>query len=152
MVQYGGAGYHLIRVYSEDPTKVVVFAKLVISFAIFYLLGMTFPKLAMLCMFLRIFVSPVQRGITYILMFVLCATAVADIIANYLQCIPLSHLWDPTGDGYCFNQNAYWRWGTFPNIVTDVFMIFLPIPTVLKIQLSWKDKIGVLLTFLVGGV
>ena len=150
MVHYGGAGYHIIRVATEDPTKLVVFAKLVISFAIFYLLGMTFPKLAMLCMFLRIFVAPWQRTACYILMFILCATAVGDIIANYLQCIPLSHLWGES-PGTCFDQNAYWRWGTFPNIVTDVFMIVLPIPTVFKIQLSWKDKIGVLLTFLTAG-
>jgi len=84
---------------------------------------------------------------------VLIASAVCNIIANILQCIPLSAAWDLNDHGkHCFDQNAYWRWGSFPNILTDVVMLGLPIPAISKLRLSWKDKIGLLLTFLAGGM
>jgi hypothetical protein len=153
MIPYAGAGRHVAYLMMTDPNKVAIFVQLTLPWATFYLLGVTFPKLAMLFMYLRIFVDQYQRRACYIIMVILVATAVGDIVANFLQCIPLNYLWDKTvPGGHCFDQNAFWRWATFPNIVTDVFMIVLPIPAVYKIQLSWKDKIGVLLTFLTGGM
>ena len=130
----------------------MTFAKLEVTFAVVYLLSVTCPKLAMLSLFLRIFVEKWHRVACYILMGILCATAISTIVANLTQCIPLAFLWDPTIKGHCFNQNAYWAWGSLPNIITDVMMIVLPIPAIWKIQLSWKDKIGVMLTFMTGGM
>ena len=151
--QYAGGGRHIIAVVLEDPAAIARFGKGTLGFATSYLVGMTLPKISMLCTFLRIFVEKWQRNACYVLIFILLGTLLGDIVANFVQCVPLPYLWDKTIEGgYCFNQNGYWRWGTFPNIITDICLLLLPIPTVWKIQLSFKDKIGVLVTFLLGGM
>jgi hypothetical protein len=118
-----------------------------------YILSITFPKLTMICLFLKIFVEKWQR-IAYITVgLILIGTAIGDFVANVLQCIPLKTLWEPnTPGGSCFDQNAYWRWGSFPNIITDILLIVLPLPAMWKLQMSWKDKLGVTLTLATGGM
>ena len=137
----------------KDPIEPISYTKIVIAYSTFYGIAMTLPKISVLCMFLQIFVESWQRKACYVLIGILATTSIADVIANWNLCTPLSFLWDKTiSSGHCIDVSAYWRWGTFPNIVTDVLMILLPIPAIIKIQLKWKDKIGVLLTFLIGSV
>lgn len=152
LVTKGGGGRHIEVVIEEAPEKLVTLAKLEIAFACCYLMSTTFPKLAMLCLFLRIFVAQWSRYACFTLITILSATLFANLVAAVLQCMPLSYAWNPSGHplGHCFNQNAYWRWGQFPNIITDVFMIALPFPILAKLQTSWKDKIGIMLTFAAG--
>ena len=153
LVYYGGVGTHFAVIALKDPSELISYTKIVIAYSTFYGIAMTLPKISVLCMFLQIFVESWQRKACYVLIGILAATSVADVIANWNLCTPLSFLWDKTiPGGHCIDVSAYWRWGTFPNIVTDVLMILLPIPAIIKIQLKWKDKIGILLTFLIGGV
>lgn len=151
--KHGGAGHHLIYVVMNEPQKLPIFAKLELGSTTMYFLSITFAKLSMLCLFLRIFVRKWERIAYYTLMAVVISTAVAGIMANFLQCIPLHYVWDgPQNGEHCFNQNVYWRWSPFPNILTDAAMIVLPIPSLYKLHLSWRNKAGILFTFLLGGV
>lgn len=123
-----------------------------ITFTILYILSITLPKLTMLSLFLRIFVNRQQRRASYIIAIILLATALANIIANVTQCVPLDYLWDKHGDGTCFNQNSYWRWASLPNILTDILMLGLPVPVILGTQMGWRDKAGVGVTFFAGSL
>lgn len=153
-VKYGGVGYHFEAMLASPHTKLGPFKKLTFVFAIIYIPSVMFPKLAMLCFFLRIFVQPWQRRACYILMGVLVATAVATFIANLIQCVPLEFAWDvkEISGAHCFNQQLFWSLISLPNIITDIVILALPVPVIYKIQLSWKDKIGLILTFATGSM
>ena len=151
-VKYVYAGYHLSYVVNSHPAKLAIFLKMEITFATLYFLSITLPKLTMLSLFLRIFVVKWQRIASYTIGAILLATALANIIANVTQCVPLEYLWNKEVAGKCFDQNAYWRWASLPNILTDVVMLGLPVPAIWGAQMGWKDKLGVGLTFFAGSL
>ncbi len=84
----------------------------------------------------------------------LVATAVATFIANLTQCVPLEFAWDviEVAGPRCFNQKLFWSLISLPNIITDLVMLALPVPIIFKIQLSLKDKVGLMLTFATGSM
>lgn len=151
-IKYVYAGHHLPYVLTLHATALPTFLKMEITFAILYILSITLPKLTMLSLFLCIFVIKWQRRASYLIAAILLATALANIIANVTQCIPLEHLWDKQKKGKCFDQNAYWRWASLPNILTDVAMLALPVPMIMGTMMGWRDKAGVGITFLAGSL
>ena len=154
LVKYGGVGYHFAAILNRPHTKLGPFKKLIFVFANIYIPSVTFPKLAMLCFFLRIFVQRWQRRACYILMGVLVATALATFTTNLVQCVPLEFAWnvERVAGAHCLNQQLFWSLISLPNIITDLVMLALPVPVICKIQLSWKDKVGLLLTFATGSM
>jgi hypothetical protein len=154
MVYYGGIGYHVVWLAENHPLALVTFAKLQVSFTILYSASVTFPKLAILGLYQRIFTEKPYRIIAYILMGIVTTAFIVLIICTVAQCIPLGYLWNKKGHpgGHCFNTSAFWRYGSVPNIVTDVVMLFLPLPCIWKLQLSRRDKIGLVITFFTGSM
>ncbi|KAI9650988.1 hypothetical protein NHQ30_001025 [Ciborinia camelliae] len=152
--KYVYAGHHLIYILSTHPATLPTFLKMEITFAILYILSITLPKLTMLSLFLRIFVVKWQRRASHLITAIILATALANIIANVAQCVPLQYLWDKHVEGKrtCLDQNAYWRWASLPNVGTDVLMLGLPIPAIWATQMGWRDKAGVGVTFLAGSL
>ena len=154
MVLHGGVGHHLPWLEANDLQSLTAFAKLQIPFTIFYSLAVTFPKMAILGLYLRIFVQKGYRIVSWLLMGILALSCVVVLILTLTQCTPLSFLWNPTGHpgGHCIDINSFWRWASFPNLATDVFMLLLPLPCIWKLQLSKRDKIGLALTFCTGSM
>lgn len=154
MVSRGGIGYHAVWLKTYHPIALQTFAKLQIVMVIMYSASVTFPKLSMLGLYLRIFVGKRERYAAYITMGVVSASFLALALCALLQCHPLGYLWNKAGHpgGHCFNTGAFWRYGSLPNLVTDVVMMILPLPCIWKLKLSQKDKIGLLFTFITGSV
>ena len=83
---------------------------------------------------------------------VLVATVLAGFIANL---IPLEYSWRDmleAGGACCFKLQLFWSLISLPNIITDLIMLALPVPVICKIQLSWKDKVGLFFTFATGSM
>ncbi|KAJ4395948.1 hypothetical protein N0V93_000164 [Gnomoniopsis smithogilvyi] len=112
-------------------------------------------KLSMCFFFLRIFShSPAFRRSAY---GVVGANLVVWIIFQFMvafQCRPVSAFWD-TWDGEhknysCFHLYAFALGQGIVSIVMDIVMISLPIHETLKVKLSTKKKIGVVIMFGMG--
>ena len=155
MVHYGGVGHHVLWLCVHNPTALVIFAKLQIPLIIFLTLAIGFAKIAMLFMFLRIFlIQTIYRYMTFALMAIQVGTMISVIVVDCLVCTPISYLWEPElhPGGHCVDINAFWRWASFPQILTDLAILILPLPALMKLTLSRKDKIGVIATFCTGGM
>ncbi|SLM36795.1 hypothetical protein LPUS_06482 [Lasallia pustulata] len=149
----GGVGYHEDALRISDPDKLVVWAKFVLIIPEIYLSAVLFPKLAILAIYLRIFNKAPYRITCWVLAAVLVANCIATTIAGFLTCVPLEYLWDPTiPGGHCFDINAYFRWASLTNIVTDVVMLILPLPVIWKIHTSRNVKMGLTFTFATGSI
>lgn len=76
------------------------------------------------------------------------------IIYFFFQCTPIDYFWKQwPGDyaGHCVNLEIAIYTGGGINIFSDIIVILLPIPKLLKLQVcSSKRKIGIVVTFLVG--
>lgn len=154
MVHKGGVGRHTLWNCVKQPMALVMFAKLQIPFTILVSFAIAFAKISILYMFLRIFVQPVYRYLTYTLIAIQTGALLSVTIITCVQCTPISYLWEPQlhPDGHCIDLNAFWRWGHFPQIITDVAVLILPLPALWALKLSTRDKIGVVVTFCTGSM
>lgn len=112
-------------------------------------------KLSMCFFFLRIFShSPAFRRSAY---GVIVANVVVWLVFQIMvafQCRPVSAFWN-TWDGEhtnysCFHLYAFALGQGIVSIVMDIVMISLPIHETLKVKLSTKKKIGVVIMFGMG--
>jgi len=77
---------------------------------------------------------------------------VTIIVCN--MCRPLSHLWEPQlhPNARCIDTPAFRRWSNFPQILTDIMILGLPLPVLSKLRLELRDKIGVIVTICLGSM
>ena len=153
MVKYGGVGRHLPALAVLDPIRITYWAKMLLAAEWLYLIAVTLPKLCVLSVYLRIFTTKSYRRAVYILAAIITLNAVAGCLTGTLACQPLNYTWDKTiPGGHCININAFYRWISLPNILTDLAMLILPIPLVWSLHTSTSRKIGLTITFLTGSL
>ncbi len=92
--------------------------------------------------------------LTYITGAVVLAWFLAMEFVIFVSCRPLKGLWDITLDppAKCVNLKAAYIWLSFPNIITDVAILSLPVGKVWQLQMSLRLKVAVAAMFLLGGL
>ncbi|CRK36140.1 hypothetical protein BN1708_019928, partial [Verticillium longisporum] len=67
------------------------------------------------------------------------------------QCMPVSSVWDRSNDNRtCINMTAVGYAGAAFSIIEDLVIMALPIPELLKLQLTKKKKIALAIIFSLG--
>ena len=124
---------------------------MVFALVILYSLAVAFPKLSVLALYLRIFTEKPYRISTWELAAIISATAIAVSLTTVFQCSPVSYAWDKSiPDGICIDVNLFFVYCSIPNIITDVAILLLPIPMILKLHNNPSQKVGLSLVFLLG--
>ncbi|KAJ8127561.1 hypothetical protein O1611_g6074 [Lasiodiplodia mahajangana] len=73
------------------------------------------------------------------------------VLATNLQCIPISASWDPSVRGTCINYGIEALVAYLINISTDFIILSMPIPLILKLQVSKPQKWRLIISFATGG-
>jgi len=153
-------GAHFSTVAANNPTANFNYAAhrpyLTISFtsSIFYFLTVTAIKTSIVLLYRRVFsINTNFRLQSLLVMILVWAFWLAATIATILNCIPLEYNWISIGDPqHCINYNIFWMVTGSIEVLMDVIILALPVRMVLKLQLTRKRKILVLLIFLLGGL
>lgn len=112
-----------------------------------------FTKAAILLLYLRVFPTPQFRRIIIVTLVVTAAYILAFSLTVVFHCTPISFGWNGWSgefEGHCVNFNAFAWAHAIINIIFDVFVIALPIPELLKLHLSRRRLIHLILMFSVG--
>jgi hypothetical protein len=119
-----------------------------------YKVVITFNKMALLLFYLRVFPQKKFRLICYAGLIFVGSSGFAFIIATIFQCTPVAYYWDRTlpGGGHCILSAPFWISYATINIVTDFFILCLPMPLLYSLSLSKKNKWGVMGCFALGGL
>jgi hypothetical protein len=114
--------------------------------------GMTCAKCAILALYLRIFqVSRTLRVLIWIGVFVICSTYLVAIPVFSYYCTPRANEnWDLMLLGKCKKNGVYALIQGVIGVGLDVYIFILPLPTVLRLRLPRRKKIGVVLVFVAG--
>jgi hypothetical protein len=152
-IPYAGVGRHTLAVAIEDVHKVKALGidSLLVA-PILYTFAICLSKFAILNLFLRIFTMGVARKLTYAIYLTVILQTIAFIFATIFQCSPISLLWTATTRGNCINTQALFMYSSIPNIITDLVMLVLPLPTIWKLKAATHVKVGVTLTLLTASV
>ncbi|KAL4903494.1 hypothetical protein BDW74DRAFT_168999 [Aspergillus multicolor] len=73
------------------------------------------------------------------------------MIGRFLNCIPVARFWDPTLPGFCLSSKGLWFSNASMHIATDLAILVIPIPALVKLELPRKQKVALISIFAVGG-
>jgi hypothetical protein len=73
----------------------------------------------------------------------------ADLVSIF-QCTPVERLWDKTKEGTCVNFGVFALVTAALNVVTDLVILALPVPLILRLKMSQRKKMLLILTFALG--
>ncbi|KAL2396867.1 hypothetical protein ABEF93_004033 [Exophiala dermatitidis] len=134
----------------DKITRVIKFTWLT---EIFYVGVMGFTKVAILMLYLKVFPTQPFRKYAIGTLILTFAYIPAFSLSIAFHCTPISYTWTGwTGEekGHCFNVNA-WGWShAIVNIIWDLWVIFLPVPSLIHLHLGRRKKIHIVLMFSVG--
>ncbi len=122
---------------------------------IFYMAAEAFVQLSLLAFYLRVFSSRTFRFVVFTLMGISVGFGIANTFAMIFQCTPIPFFWQGwAGEttGTCININLFSWIRAAVEIGLDVAILSLPIPMLLKLEMSWRKKIQVIMMFSVGFV
>ncbi|KAL4956114.1 hypothetical protein BDW69DRAFT_181913 [Aspergillus filifer] len=119
---------------------------------IYFYFSVSISKLAILFFYLRIFTTQTFKKVTYGLIALCSAYAIAVIFQSAFDCSPPSYFWtrfDGVSQGTCLPYAAF---KVMPpiNIALDVVVMVLPLPLLLRLNLPWAKKLRVISMFSVG--
>ena len=147
-VKYGGTGRHLEAVGSET---LLVWLKLEVIEQYVYMLSITFPKFAILCLYNRVFTTKFYRHWITITAVIVVLALISSTITAFTICRPFEYSWDKTiPGGKCANQMAAYRYISLPNILIDAIIMVLPLHVVWNLQMGFAHKVGLTVTFMTG--
>lgn len=78
--------------------------------------------------------------------------AFASIIATVVQCLPVRRAWDHEIAGNCINLTAFWYANATANVLGDIFILGLPMPVIMNLNLPSRQRWGLALVFALGGL
>ncbi|KAL8863087.1 MAG: hypothetical protein Q9178_000461 [Gyalolechia marmorata] len=148
-VEYAGLGRHIIALSNKELT---IFLKSFVALRFTYVPAVTFPKLSILALYLRIFTTKPYRYATYATAVFLGLIWLASFILAFAECTPFQYSWDKSIQGHCINYFITFRLIGGLNLLSDVAILILPLPVIWGLQTSANQKIGLTITFLTGSI
>lgn len=103
-------------------------------------------------MYWRVLPSDGVRRNVYICGTFVSAWAVAVCIVGGLACIPARKLWNPQIEGTCMKWAPLYLGIQIPNIVTDIFVVVIPLREVFGLTMIKMQKIILVGIFGIAGL
>ncbi|BCS03797.1 uncharacterized protein AKAW2_70675A [Aspergillus luchuensis] len=153
LVKLAGVGHHMEYV-EETPEKLVILEKgLYANEILDFPFTVTPAKISILVFYLRIFTTRSFKIMAYIVGAIVLGHGLGILFAAIFQCWPIAYVWDKTIEGgSCFNQLAFYRYVSPPNILTDVLILIMPLPYVWKLHTRKGQKLALTGVFLLGSL
>lgn len=144
----------MAAVEARDPSLIVEWAKCLLAFEIVYFISVALPKIAILCLYLRVFNwKGEMRTAAITLLAMVAATSLSLVITACFQCRPLAFWWDRTiPGGSCIDIQLFFHAQSIPGFVLDTFIMALPIRTIWSLKLPFHRRVALLAVFLVASL
>lgn len=135
-----GMGRHVEVV---SPDNLTLFAKLLWTEYFVFDTGTSVAKASALFFYSRLFTQAHTR-------FRYCIYAVHALNALWLvgiifsvifECTPIEKVWNSSLPGRCDNSRTLWLGSGIPSLILDVFILVLPVPMLLRLQMSPSRKL-----------
>ena len=136
--------------FAETLPNLETILKMLVAYELIYATSISTIKISVLLFYLRVFVNRGLRTATKIALGLVGLWTIGNILQVFLICRPFEKAYSLTAEGTCGNQVAsFIAIGAF-NIVTDIIILALPLPTVWALKMSTPAKFGLTGIFLVG--
>jgi hypothetical protein len=148
-----GLGLHIWNLDSNVvnlPGETGLLTKVLFTCYIAYSTAITFTKCSIIASYIRIFQHDHVRRVSYAIGIIVVAFWICYIFAICFTCIPIQALWDYTIPRKCVNITAFFYVAAGINILTDLSLCILPLPTLWSLRLPFPQRVTVCLLFSMG--
>jgi hypothetical protein len=114
--------------------------------------GLTFTKISILLLYLRLFDTSRTRYGCYVLLGIVIPYGAWLFFCSVFPCYPIARFWDKSIPGHCMSTPPMWYANTSINIATDVAIFALPLKTIYALTLPKAQKISLYIVFTFGFV
>lgn len=106
----------------------------------------------MLCFYLRLAPQPTFRKVCLSIIIYILSSSTAVTLLNLFSCTPVRGGWDhsPELGAKCIDASKFYYFYCSMSVVTDILLMVLPIPILLRLQLRRKVKYGLVAMFATG--
>lgn len=113
-----------------------------------------FTKTSMLCFYLRLAPHPTFRILCYLSAAYIILSSSAATFVNLFGCSPISGGWDrePSLHSTCVTNSTFYYFSAVNNMATDVLLLGLPIPILVRLQLRTRVKFCLITMFSTGSL
>lgn len=130
--------------------QMITIGKALFGETITYLILLALVKMAILVMYCRVFPLRSFKVTSWILGTGISIWSLMFIILCIFQCYPVDRAWDPRVKGKCLNLRAGYIGNAIPNILTDAFILTMPMWHVWKLQIRTPQRLALTGIFLLG--
>ncbi|ROV93613.1 hypothetical protein VMCG_08043 [Cytospora schulzeri] len=149
---YGGFGWHRKEVTVTFGTDTIKdYHIITLPLEVFWTLSLSLSKISLLLLYIKVF--PVSKLTLVCKITCVCVAlfAISGVLCTLLICQPIQFNWDQSlPGGHCGNQKAVFGFYGVLNLMTDVLVLTLPIPSLLKLKLPSYKKVALIATFSIG--
>ncbi|KAI1756146.1 hypothetical protein F4782DRAFT_537936 [Xylaria castorea] len=147
---YGGLGRPMMTLSSDEMT---IFLKGTFAIEVIYYTIVFFVKSSIIFMYQRFAIWAIFKKLCFGTNILLATFYVVCIATTLGQCTPLEKAWDVTRalPGKCINTTAFFYFTSGFNILTDVWVLLLPIPTLRSLKISQHNRYVLYSIFGIGG-
>jgi hypothetical protein len=117
---------------------------------VLYCSALLFIKMTFLLQYYRVLAVQQMRKVYIGCMVVVGGWALSQVMVGIFTCNPVSGFWDSSIPSQCIPDIPQWYINAAGNIVTDVVVIALPLPTLWKLQLARPSRIVLVGIFSLG--
>jgi hypothetical protein len=112
-----------------------------------------FTKLALLTVYIQLSPQKWFRIAAWFSIVVVALYTSVITLLMFFHCHPVRRAFDfKIQSGYCLDAGVLYMATAVSNIITDVMLFVLPIPTILKLKMSRSHKIACILIFGIGSL
>lgn len=132
-----------LRVENINPKYLNSILQIVLAMEVTYVVIVVIIKLSILFFYLRLVsVEGFFRTSVKVTIYILVLSLVQSVIVTLTQCIPFRKIYDSTGTvpGSCINTTAYYYFLAVFNVIMDIWILVLPIRTIMRIKRPRKEK------------
>lgn len=140
-------------IWTLTPTQITNVGYFFYFMSVLYFTQVCLLKLVVLFFYLQIFPSRRTKTVLWTTVSVTLLWGVLFVFLGIFQCWPVSYSWtkwDNAHEGRCLNINSVAWAHAIINVISDVWMLAIPMFKLKDLQLHWKKKISVAMMFFVG--
>ncbi|CAI6336798.1 unnamed protein product [Periconia digitata] len=147
----GAIGRHAWEISIDQYTY---YSKVILAAPLLYAFGTASAKCSLAMFYRRLNPNRIFQAFVWFTLFVTFGAYTSIFSSLLFACKPIAASWDPLllPTAICLNRGGIYIAQAVIGIVTDVMLLVLPIPTVLKLQMPNKQKIGLVGIFGVGSI
>lgn len=114
-----------------------------------YTLSLSFTKTSILLLYRRILPPGPSRTANHVLLALVMACNVFAVGVTAGTCVPVRAAWDERVEGRCLGEVVHLG-NSILNVLTDFAIFSLPLPSVVRLKMHWRKKVGLLVVFMLG--